>query len=77
MSGLRLAQEPLIKAIQKKKVDVFAAEKDELETELMRSDSPCQLSDNDLETLEITIKEETQEKGGKTRRRIILTRTVI
>lgn len=59
MSELRLAQEALIKAIQRKKVDIFAAEKDELESELMESGSPCQLSDNDLETLAITIKEET------------------
>ena len=36
--------------------------KDELESELMKCDTPCQLSDNDLETLAITIKEETQEK---------------
>ena len=47
MSELRLAQEALIKVIQRKEVDIFAADEDELESELMKGDSPYQLSDND------------------------------
>ena len=62
LSELKLTQNFLNKAIQRKRADIFAAED---EYELMRSDnSPRPLSDSDLDTLETVMQRESQAGGS-------------
>lgn len=54
---LKVAQEALLKAIQRKREDIFAAQHD-CETDVIMAGSPVQLSSDEVEVLVDAIKEE-------------------